>query len=69
MSSLVDASPLGLVDTYYLGLLVVATSIAVASGLAVIGSVYAGHAASAWIGAALFVASSLVAAWTFGRLT
>lgn len=55
-----------------LPLLVAAAGIAAISGLAMMGSVYAGHAAPAWIWAAWaasFGASSLVAAWSFGRLT
>ena len=52
-----------------LPLLVASAGIAAISGLAMMGSVYAGHAAAAWIWAASFGASSLVAAWSFGRPT
>jgi hypothetical protein len=61
VSSLVDASPLGL--------LVAMTGMAAISGGVFIRCIYEEDVGSSWMWAALFGASSLVAAWTFGRLT
>ena len=61
MSDLVDAS--------HVGLLVATTGMAAVSGGVMIRCIYEGDAGSAWIWAALFGTTSLVAAWSFGRLT
>ena len=55
-------------DVAYLFLLVVAVIWTVLSGLMVLASVYAGDEVPAWGWAALFVASSLGAAYSFWKL-
>ncbi len=50
------------------GILVAAASLACASALVMIGRVYEGDGAGAWVWAALFVGSSAADAWCFSGL-
>ena len=50
------------------GILVAAAALACASALVMIGCVYEGDGAGAWVWASLFFGSSAVAAWCFGGL-
>jgi hypothetical protein len=51
-----------------LGTLLALVSLAVISALAMIASVREGDAASAWMWVAIFLGSSLLAAWLFWRI-
>ena len=59
----------GLVDASYLGLLVTTAGMAAISGGVMVSCIQGEDAGAAWIWAALFGATSLVAAVSFGRLT
>jgi hydrogenase/urease accessory protein HupE len=56
------------VNAALLGTLLVLVSLAAISALAMIASAREGDAASAWMWAAIFVGTSLLAAWLFWRI-
>ena len=59
---------MSLADQACVAIIVAALSLACASALVMIGSVYEGDGLGAWVWAALFFGSSVAAAWCFWRL-
>ena len=55
-------------DSSHLGLVVAMSGMAAVSGLVTTWSIREEDAGSAWVWASVFGATSLVAAWTFGRI-
>ena len=55
-------------DSSHLGLVVAMSGMAAVSGLVTTWSIREEDAGSAWIWATIFGATSLVAAWAFGRI-